>query len=287
MALVNKKYQFSKKLLLQSTVIQDMLSDCGGELPSEITLPNVISDISDHTVDELEKIMNMKIKIWKKVVPLRGDMLITEDTLQLAIRMDMRYLISKILYLSTSLFAKFIEIPNVLKACIENCNGYAFHVLAIIKILGKRPLIVALYHLQEIVDAEKNTRLILYQRYILGGIQLGFVESKYVLKLIKFQDIENYKIDSDVNPDFKELDIDDAEGEIPTPSFIRRAKPEYELMILPYDICILIRDTFYNGGSRYDEIFHINSFKNAKRIFNCNNPIYVPILATKKHYILE
>lgn len=273
MVLVNGKYHFSKDLIMQSTVIQDMLNDCGGELPDEISLPNVISDIDQETIDELKYISERDIDVW--IIPKVPTVLpiFQENTLQLAIRMDMRYMISKIMYACHKLFEKFIEVPNVLKACLENCNGYAYHVLRAIIDLNKiRPLATAIYHLQEIIDAEKNTKSVLTTSCSRGILSLQLINGdKFFVQRMRSIDIQQH--------DFKKRGIfaGMAANKICQHLYLSAIN-----MSPDANYYILIESTVYQSNT-HDTWYYCP----LSKFLTLNKDVYVLTIPTKNYYAFD
>lgn len=132
MLTINGRYQFSKELLLHSTIIQDMMSHCEGELPSNIELPNVVREISPLAIKELEKVKNWEPLNYNDLKEDSGRH-IKKETLDLAVLLDMRDLIPVIIFGTDGIdFFEELQIPNILKACIEHCNGQTYTMLRVI-----------------------------------------------------------------------------------------------------------------------------------------------------------
>ena len=160
MITINERYQFSKELLLHSTIIQDMMADCKGEIPKDIELPNVAKEISLEVIQELEKIKN-----W--LPPDYDDLrdtgrTVKKETLDTAILFDMRDLIPLIIFTVDGYeIFEHLQVPNVLKACIENSNGHAYDMLQIILVCcTSKTIRTALYHLEEFSRYDKTGKIL-------------------------------------------------------------------------------------------------------------------------------
>ena len=126
--LINDEYAISKQLALESTIIQDMISDCQ-EFPKELTIPNLTKDLDLTLFKHLEK-LSQDHSEWIELYPDSSIKCDPEPLLKIAIRFDMRRLISLLIYYyKEDFYEKYLSIPNILKACLEHCNGYSYHII--------------------------------------------------------------------------------------------------------------------------------------------------------------
>lgn len=155
---INGKYKFSKALLLHSTMIQDMMADCKGELPLEIELPNMANDLSLEAIEELEKINRYRIA---NDLDDPDFQVYLNETLDIAILFDIRSLIPLIIFhRSNDKFLNYLEKPNVMIACIEHSHNRAYNVLRIILDSCSQKIIRhALYRIEDFSRYDKSSQI--------------------------------------------------------------------------------------------------------------------------------
>lgn len=162
---INKKWTISRRLALESTIISDMVSDCN-EFPSNIEVENLVQDIKMICLHELEEyFINFKDQ-WIIPHPKCPNILCPKELMKLAIRFDMRRIMSIIAYWNSDHLDAFLVDQNILKACLENCNGYAYHILEQLKDCCPNSYGTIMYHLKEFPKYDKlsNKTLIHVQK---------------------------------------------------------------------------------------------------------------------------
>lgn len=204
--------EIPKELAIESTTIKDMLDDCGYDQESIHIDSLHLSVINAKDIELLLKVFPHISHAWKE----ESSKIERARMFEIAKMMNMRRIMSYMMYSNVTLFRQHISDQDVMKACLEHCNGYAYHLLQKILELDDRKVFrLACTMLQDFVAAEQYSKYWLYEVRLNGTIIIFLLEQKYALKRIKASEYEKYRLPG--NSEF----YDDGNAIIPMDEFTK------------------------------------------------------------------
>ena len=236
-----------------STPIQDTLWTETKELPSNIDLPNVCKGLTQTTLDIFEWILKFLPDMWNVEIDFKhsAQVMRIDQILETAISLDMRPIMSYIIWCCTAEYrCKYLKVMNIMKACIENCNGAANKLLQMIISLNDRKTYqLAIYLLDDFIAMEQNSKITLIEvcDYSREGTARQSLERRFLFVSHDYPRLVPVKIKSN---NYK----------------------KYLIEITDYELEILIRDNFDHFPHRiYQERLESNIFYSERVTLCCMN----------------
>ena len=140
----------------------------------------------------LEKIKNNTPTTWTNDVQPKTAYRHADKAYEIALLFEMKDLISELIYTTMSLFRKYITDNFVFYACLENCNGYAYHILK--RICDNNLLEQMEFRMSKIREYEINSEYIVAIMYSEFGNQFMIEKFKYIPVKIDAKDYKSYTI---------------------------------------------------------------------------------------------
>lgn len=206
MITINNRYKISRRLAKLSTIFQDATDSTKIDIPDSIDLPNIGSNFDNDILEMLDSILDTLDKSWSKdpnelsESSSKIETILhtnTQPTIQImmdiTVRLDIRPVISYIMWKSTTIFELYHLNQNVVKACIENCNGYAYNILSrFFDSDYRKSQQLAIYMIDDFIKAEKLTNKIFYEISHDDIWLYNLVDLPYVLTMIDPIDYKKY-----------------------------------------------------------------------------------------------
>ena len=193
---INSEISLSFNLLKSSRIIQDMIEDCKGELPTNFDIPSLKGLVQQEDIDKLEK-MDMRYEPWSESSTIQMLPSI-ETTLLAAIALDIRWHISTICCITKSLRDKYIIKEDIMSACIENCGNKSFNILRYLASHGPyKAYRKALARIEDFCKTDMSnehlTEYIIHRDRNATPVYI-FSTSKFVIRQIEIKNLKTNKI---------------------------------------------------------------------------------------------